>query len=280
MNQMESNSINNYFKDLRKLKVYSGEEQLELIKKYKKGDKSAFTKLIESNLRFVVSIAKEYANLNPNILLEDLINEGNLGLIRAFDKFDETKEFKFISYAVWWIRQHITSYISENSSSVRIPTNRLAVNNKIKKAKEFILQGENREATDLEIMELASLKQKDMQISSYYLSSEMPLNNIMDSDSEYKFGSLLVGDDFSDLEHDVNNEFMINEINSVINGLSDREQTIINMCFGLNGVEEMTLNEISCELNITGERVRQIRDSALRKLRTYNNSKKLRQFIH
>lgn len=271
-------SLKSYFKDLRKIEQLSGAEQTELAKKAKAGDKAAMNKLIECNLRFVLTIAKEYQY--GNIDIEDLINEGNIGLIKAVDRFDETKGYKFISYAVWWVRQSIMQYIYDNGNMVRLPINKINAIGKVNKATEQLFHELDREPTAEEIQEATNFSSDD--IRSTYLDSTrcVSLDQKVSEDSDSDMNDLIPGETLEDIEGKTNGDSLKFEINSVLSSLTERENQILNMYFGLNGYNELSLKEIGDKLNLTNERVRQIKELALKKLRMYGKSSKLREFLN
>lgn len=271
-------SLKSYFKDLKSVELLSGSEQTEMAIKAKSGDKKAFDSLIESNLRFVVSVAKEYQY--SSIPLEDLISEGNIGLIRAIDKFDESKKIRFISYAVWWIRQSIIQSINDNGSIVRLPVNRIIINNKIAKTKEYLFKELNREPTIKEISDFCNVCEIDIMNSYSDCSQSMNLEEKCSENSNTTFSDCLKGEDFDRAENKFNKNAASQEINEALSGLGKRESQILKMYFGLETGQEMNLREIGEELDLTNERVRQIKDFALKKLRTYGKSCKLREFLN
>ena len=270
-------SLKAYFKDLKHIKLFNGEEQTEFVIKAKQGDKIALEKLIKSNLRFVVTVAKEYRY--SNIPLEDLISEGNIGLIKAVEKFDVSKKIKFISYAVWWVRQSIVQSIYENGSVVRLPVNRININNKINKTKDILLKELNREPTSKEISDFCKVSEIDI-ISSYNdCSFSMELESQNSEESKLNFSDFLEGEEYDKIQSNINKEAASYEINLILSELDWRENKILKMYFGLDTDKEMNLREIGETLNLTNERVRQIKDFALKKLRTYQKSNKLREFL-
>lgn len=271
-------SIKNYFKDLRKIEQVSSSEQIELAKLAKAGDKKAMDKLVECNLRFVLTVAKDFQRYNIDV--EDLINEGNIGLIKAVHKFDETKGFKFISYAVWWIRQSITQYVYDNGNLVRLPTNKISIIGKVNKASERLYHQLDREPTLEEIQAITDLSEDE--IKSTYLDSTkcLSIDQKVNEDSEFELIDIIPGETLEDIDGKLNGESLKSEINSVMEELSEREIKIINLFFGLNGNPELTLKEIGDTLNLTNERVRQIKEQAIKKLRKYHNSSKLREFLN
>jgi len=275
---LDSISLKTYFKELKKIELLSSEEQTELAIKAKNGDNKALKELVKCNLRFVFSVAKDFRY--SDIPLEDLINEGNIGLIKAVEKFDENKGFKFISYAVWWIRQSILQAIYDHGNIVRLPVNRININNKISKARNKLYSDLSREPTSEEISQLADICEDDIR---NYCSENNPEVSLSESIfSENPDGTVeekLEGEGFELIEMNSNRSSLRKEINSVLSTLTKRESTIVRLYFGLDTNEEMTLKEIGEKLDLTNERVRQIKEFALKKLRLYNKSSKLREFL-
>jgi RNA polymerase primary sigma factor len=271
-------SLKAYFKDLKTVELLNGEEQTELAIKAKSGDKNALDKLVRSNLRFVVKVAKEYQY--SNVPLEDLISEGNIGLIKAVDKFDETRKIRFISYAVWWIRQSIIQSIYENESIVRLPVNRININNKISKTKDILFKELNRDPTPKEISDFCNVCEIDITNSLSDCNYSVELENPCSEDSKSTFSDCLEGEEYENIQKDFNRQAASHEINTALSGLNKRESKILKMYFGLETGQEMNLREIGEKLDLTNERVRQIKDFALKKLRTYGKSYKLREFLN
>jgi RNA polymerase primary sigma factor len=271
-------SIRNYFKDLRKLETLTGNEQTEMAIKAKAGDQKSLNKLVESNLRFVLSIAKEYTW--SGLPLEELASEGNIGLIKAVYKFDETRGFKFISYAVWWIRQSIMQSIYENGNTVRLPINKINNIGKINKASEQLFHVLDREPTAEELSSITDFSEKEIRMSVSDVMNCVSIDAKINGDSETEIGDLIPGETLDDIEGKMNSKSLKEEINSVLEGLTSRENQILNMYFGLNGYAEMSLKEIGEQLDLTNERVRQIKEFSLKKLRMYGNSSKLKEFLN
>jgi RNA polymerase primary sigma factor len=267
-----------YFKDLKNVELLSGKEQNQLAIKAKSGDENALKRLVESNLRFVVTVAKEYQY--RNIPLEDLISEGNIGLIKAVEKFDASKKIKFISYAVWWVRQSIIQSIYENGSIVRLPVNRININNKINKTKDILFKELNREPTPKEISDFCDVCEIDIVNSLTDCNYSVELENQCSDDSKVTFSDYLEGEEYENSEKKINRDAASHEISEALSGLNKRESKILKMYFGLETGQEMNLREIGEELDLTNERVRQIKDFALKKLRTYGKSNKLREFLN
>ena len=270
-------ALKTYFKDLKSVELLNGVEQTELAIKAKLGDKKALHKLVESNLRFVVTVAKDYQY--SNLPLEDLISEGNIGLIKAVDRFDPSKKIRFISYAVWWVRQSILQSIYENGSIVRLPVNRININNKINKTKDILFKELNREPTPKEISDFCHVCEIDI-INSYNdCNFVVELENPFSEESTNTLSDFLEGDEYDNFEKSHNRENDSFEINTVLSSLNKRESKIIKMYFGLETGQEMNLREIGEKLDLTNERVRQIKDFALKKLRTFGKSSKLRELL-
>jgi len=275
----DSVSIKCYYKDLRKLELLSGEDQIKLAIKAKQGDRKALNKLVESNLRFVLSVAKEYQQTS-NLPIEDLISEGNLGLIKAVGKYDESKGVKFISYAVWWIRQSIMQAIYETGGTVRLPVNRINTLNRINRAREILIQDLGREPSVEEISKLTELSTKDIQRSYSDGNFNVSLDKKASHDSEITLEDTLEGEGLEELESGMNKDSMREEIDNVLSSLGTREKEILKMYFGLDGEESFTFREIGDKFKLTTERVRQLKEQSLRKLRQYNKSVRLREFLN
>lgn len=272
----ESASLDKYLQEIGKEELITVEEEVELAQRIRKGDREALEKLTRANLRFVVSVAKQYQN--QGLSLPDLINEGNLGLIRAAEKFDETRGFKFISYAVWWIRQSILQALAEQSRIVRLPLNQVGALNKINKALSKFEQEFERTPTPDELAEILDLpKEKVMdtlRVSGRHVSMDAPFvegedNSLVDvienPDSPVADGKLI-------------NESLKKEIERSLATLTERERDIVRYFFGL-GCPEKTLEEIGDEFGLTRERVRQIKEKAIRRLRHTSRSKLLKQYL-
>ena len=271
----ESASLDKYLQEIGREELISVSEEVELAQKIKKGDKAALEKLIKANLRFVVSVAKQYQN--QGLSLPDLINEGNLGLIRAAQKFDETRGFKFISYAVWWIRQSILQASAEQSRIVRLPLNQVGSLNKItKEMARFEQENERRPSTEelAERLDMSVDKISDaIQVSGRPISVDAPFvegedNSLLD---------VLTNDDSPMADADLNKESLSKEVDRALKQLYDREREILKMFFGI-GCQEMTLEEIGAKFDLTRERVRQIKEKAIRRLKG-QKSKLLKSYL-
>ncbi len=272
----ESASLDKYLQEIGREELISVEEEVELAQRIKKGDQLALEKLTRANLRFVVSVAKQYQN--QGLSLPDLINEGNLGLIKAAEKFDETRGFKFISYAVWWIRQSILQALAEQSRIVRLPLNQVGSLNKINKAySKFEQENERKPSPDelAEKLDLPAEKVSDtLRVSGRHISVDAPFvegedNSLLD---------VLVNNDSPSADRALINESLAREIDRALATLTERESDIIKLFFGIN-CQEMTLEEIGERFGLTRERVRQIKEKAIRRLRHTSRSKLLKSYL-
>jgi RNA polymerase primary sigma factor len=273
----EEGSLDQYLRDISAYPLISREEEAELARRIRVGDQEALDKLVRSNLRFVVSVAKKYQN--QGVSLSDLINEGNLGLIRAAHKFDETKGIKFISYAVWWIRQAILQALAEQSRIVRVPLNRAGTLHRIGKRANALLQELGREATHAEIADGMDITEeevaKTMSISQVHLSLDAPLTPGEDN----RLLDYLPDTVHPNPEDQTFDKARTEAIEESLCGLKEREAKILRLYFGIDEAEPMTLEEIGAQLGITRERVRQIKEKALSRLRHVSRSKSLESFL-
>ena len=272
----ESASLDKYLQEIGKEDLITVEEEVELAQRIKKGDQEALEKLTKANLRFVVSVAKQYQN--QGLSLPDLINEGNLGLIKAAEKFNETRGFKFISYAVWWIRQSILQALAEQSRIVRLPLNQVGSLNKINKAFARFEQENERTPSPEElanVLDLPKEKVSDtLRVSGRHVSVDAPFsdgedNNLLD---------VLVNTDSPNADRGLINESLSTEVERALATLTDRERDIIRYFFGI-GCPEMTLEEIGEKFGLTRERVRQIKEKAIRRLRHSSRNKFLKSYL-
>ena len=272
----ESASLDKYLQEIGKEDLITVEEEVELAQRIRKGDQRALEKLTRANLRFVVSVAKQYQN--QGLSLPDLINEGNLGLIKAAEKFDETRGFKFISYAVWWIRQSILQALAEQSRIVRLPLNQVGSLNKINKAfSRFEQEHERRPSPEelAETLDLPAEKVADtLRVSGRHISVDAPFvegedNSLLD---------VLVNDDSPVADKTLINESLSTEVERALATLTERERDIIRLFFGIN-CQEMTLEEIGEKFGLTRERVRQIKEKAIRRLRHSSRSKLIKTYL-
>ena len=272
----ESQSLDKYLQEIGREELVSPEEEVELAQRIRNGDQKALEKLTRANLRFVVSVAKQYQN--QGLSLPDLINEGNLGLIKAAEKFDETRGFKFISYAVWWIRQSILQALAEQSRIVRLPLNQVGSLNKINKALSKFEQENERLPSNDELSEMIEVPKDKiadtLRGSGRHVSVDAPFvegedNSLLD---------ILPNDDSPSADKGLVNESLSTEIDRALQILTPREREIIKSFFGI-GCQEMTLEEIGERLDLTRERVRQIKEKAIRKLKKPNASKLLKTYL-
>lgn len=273
----ESRSLDKYLQEIGKEELITAEEEVDLARKIKQGDQVALEKLTRANLRFVVSVAKQYQN--QGLTLPDLINEGNLGLIKAAQRFDETRGFKFISYAVWWIRQSILQAIAEHSRIVRLPLNQVGSLNKLNKAFSKLEQEFEREPTEEElanILDLPEDKIKDsISISGRHISMDAPLI----SGEESTLYDVMENRDSPKADKSLIMESLQQEIERTLDTLSEREKEIIKLYFGIGLNHGLTIDEIGEKFDLTRERVRQIKEKALKRLRQSTRSKLLRTYL-
>ena len=272
----ESESLEKYLQEIGKEELLSTDEEVELAQRIRKGDRKALERLTKANLRFVVSVAKQYQN--QGMSLPDLINEGNLGLIKAAEKFDETRGFKFISYAVWWIRQSILQAIAEQSRIVRVPLNQVGSVNKINRMLNKFEQENERRPSSVEISEQTDIPQEKVDeaimVNSRHVSVDAPFvdgedNSLLD---------VLVNDDAPMADRQLVIESLRSEIATILKTLNERERNVITAFYGI-GQPEMTLEEIGNKFGLTRERVRQIKEKAIRRLRNSTNNKLLKSYL-
>lgn len=273
----ESPSLDKYLHEIGKVPLITAEEEVTLAKKIKKGDEEALSKLIKSNLRFVVSVSKQYQN--QGLTLPDLINEGNLGLIKAAQRFDETRGFKFISYAVWWIRQAILQALAEQSRIVRLPLNKIGSINKVNSAFAKLEQEFQREPTAHEIADILDMAPKDvreaMKTNSRHLSMDAPLV----SEEENTLYDVMLSSDSSSPDSNLLDESLQREISRLLSTLSARESDIIKLYYGLGGEPPYSLEEIGKLFSLTRERVRQIKEKAIKRLKLTSRNKILKSYL-
>jgi RNA polymerase primary sigma factor len=273
----ENLSLDKYLVEIGKVKLITAEEEVDLARRIHDGDLNARNRLINANLRFVVSVSKQYQNKGMN--LPDMINEGNLGLIKAAERFDETKGFKFISYAVWWIRQSILQAMAEQARIVRLPLNRYSQINKIKKTINVLEQDFEREPTFNEISQASELNPDDViqaiQNAGRYISFDAPVTQ----EDESNMYDVLISEDISSPDKELLLDSLRKETDRAINTLPQREANIIRFYFGLNGNHVHTLEEIADKYNLTRERVRQIKEKAIRRLKNFTKNKILKTYL-
>jgi RNA polymerase primary sigma factor len=274
---VDEGSLDQYLREISQYPLITREEEVELATRIKGGCEESLDKLVRSNLRFVVSVAKKYQN--QGVSLSDLINEGNLGLIRAAHKFDETKGIKFISYAVWWIRQAILQALAEQSRIVRVPLNRAGTLHRIGKRSSALQQELGREPTVEEIADGLDISEeevaKTLSISQSHLSLDAPLTPGEDN----KLIDYLPDTQNASPDQETFERALTDSVEEVLSTLKDREAKILRLYFGLDGQEPMTLEEIGSMMGITRERVRQIKEKALARLRHVSRARALESFL-
>ncbi len=273
----ETASLDKYLQDIGKEGLITAEEEVELARKIKTGDQKALEKMVNANLRFVVSVAKQYQN--QGLSLPDLINEGNLGLIKAARRFDETRGFKFISYAVWWIRQSILQALAEQSRIIRLPLNQVGSLNKIKKASSRLEQLFERLPSSDEIAENLDVPEHKIEtalkISTRYISMDAPLK----TDEDIMFLDSYIPEESEDTDEHLIRESLGKEIQRSLASLSDKEREVINMYYGIGMSHSLTLEEIGAKFDLTRERVRQIKEKAIRRLKHTSRSRLLKAYL-
>ena len=274
----ESQSLDKYLQEIGKVELLTPDDEVELARRIREGDQAALEKLTKANLRFVVSVAKQYQN--QGLSLGDLINEGNLGLIKAAKRFDETRGFKFISYAVWWIRQSILQALAEQSRIVRLPLNRVGALNKIGKAFSKLEQEFEREPSPQEISEiLEGMSESEvsdtLKISGRHISMDAPLVQ----GEENRLLDVLENEEEPDPDAGLINESLSKEVERALSTLTQREAEVIRLYFGIGVEHSLTLEEIGEKFDLTRERVRQIKEKAIRRLRHTSRSKGLKAYL-
>ncbi|MDP2187800.1 MAG: sigma-70 family RNA polymerase sigma factor [Sphingobacteriaceae bacterium] len=273
----ESQSLDKYLQEIGKVDLITADEEVQLAKRIQQGDQRALEKLTKANLRFVVSVAKQYQN--QGLTLGDLINEGNLGLIKAGQRFDETRGFKFISYAVWWIRQSILQALAEQSRIVRLPLNRVGSLNKISKAFSQLEQQFEREPTAAELAEVLDMTVNDvedtMKVSGRHVSMDAPFAD----GEENSLLDVLQDDDQVRPDNGLMSESLRREVERALSTLTNREADVLRFYFGLGGIPPLSLEEIGDKFSLTRERVRQIKEKSIRRLRNTSRSRALKVYL-
>ncbi|RLD46025.1 MAG: RNA polymerase subunit sigma [Bacteroidetes bacterium] len=270
-------SLDKYLQEIGRVDLITAEEEVILAQKIKQGDEQALDKLTKANLRFVVSVSKQYQN--QGLTLPDLINEGNLGLIKAAKRFDETRGFKFISYAVWWIRQSILQALAEQSRIVRLPLNKIGSINKINKAKAYLEQTLGQPPRNEDIAEYLDITVREVKESLKNANRHVSLDAPLTSDDDTNMYDLMSTNDTPNPESQLLYESLRKEISRAITTLSERESDVIKLYFGLDGEHPLTLEEIGEEFDLTRERVRQIKEKAIRRLKHTSRSKILKTYL-
>lgn len=275
----ENKSLDQYFQEIGKIELLTPGEEIELAIKIKNGDIKAQDKLVRANLRFVVSVAKMFQN--QGLSLGDLINEGNIGLVKAAQRFDETRGFKFISYAVWWIRQGIMSAIADQSRVVRLPLNRVGNLTKLSKAYRGLEQEYERKPTTDELAKILDISSEEvaytLQISGRQVSVDAPVKN--SDENKTTLIDILYNEEQPSPDKSLMNDSLKNDVARILSTLDEREAEVIRLSFGIGTGQKATLEEIGEKFNLTRERIRQIKEKALRKLRTSKRSDKLKDYL-
>ncbi|MAC94832.1 MAG: RNA polymerase subunit sigma [Flavobacteriales bacterium] len=271
-------SLDRYLQEISKEDLITAEEEVELARRIKQGDAVALEKLTKANLRFVVSVSKQYQN--QGLSLPDLINEGNLGLIKAAQRFDETRGFKFISYAVWWIRQSILQALAEQSRIVRLPLNKIGTINKVRKTFNELEQKFEREPLEHEIAECLEMNLIDIKASMKnnrrHISMDAPISSDEDSSNMYE---LMCNEDSLDPDNQLVHQSLCEEIERLLKALPSREAEVVRLFFGLNNRTPLSLEEIGQQFNLTRERVRQIKEKAVRRLKINSKCEMLKSYL-
>ena len=273
----ESASLDKYLQEIGKVELISAQQEVELAKQIKKGDEKALEKLVKANLRFVVSVSKQYQN--QGLTLSDLINEGNLGLIKAAQRFDETRGFKFISYAVWWIRQSILQALAEQSRIVRLPLNQVGSLNRINRAFAELEQKYEREPTPEELARILDIPEEkiieSLKISGKHVSVDAPLGD----EESGTLLEMIENEEAPDADQNLMAESLRNEIERSLATLNIKEREVVRLFFGLGANHGLTLEEIGAKFDLTRERVRQIKEKAIRRLRHTSRSSLLKAYL-
>jgi RNA polymerase primary sigma factor len=270
-------SLEKYLQEIRKLDLISAEEEADLARKIKSGDSNALEKMVKANLRFVISVAKQYQN--QGLPLQDLINEGNVGLIKAAMRFDETRGFKFISYAVWWIRQTIQQAIAEHARIIRLPVNRMSAIHKINRTFSYLEQKFEREPSVQEVAEVMNIAPFEIKELIRGMSKTVSMDAPLVQDEELTLYDIISGNDFPGPDKNLLSESLKKEIERILSMLSFREADILRLYYGLNGKYQHTLDEIGEKFHLTRERVRQIKEGAINRLKGTNRCKRLEAYL-
>ncbi|MBN8704086.1 MAG: sigma-70 family RNA polymerase sigma factor [Bacteroidetes bacterium] len=275
----ETASLDKYLQEIAQVDLITADQEVELARRIKKGDQAALEKLTKANLRFVVSVSKQYQN--QGLSLPDLINEGNLGLIKAAQRFDETRGFKFISYAVWWIRQSILQALAEQSRIVRLPLNKIGSINKINKAFSQLEQVFEREPSIDEIAKICEMTENDvkesMKNTGRHVSMDAPL--LSGDESSSNMYDVMESNEHPSPDKELVKDSLRKEIDRALTTLTSRESDVVKLYFGLSGGQAMTLEEIGERFDLTRERVRQIKEKAIRRLKHTTRSKMLKAYL-
>lgn len=274
----DTSSLTRYLREINQVDVLSPDEEVLLLKRIRQGDSAALEHLTKANLRFVVSVAKKYQN--SGMSLADLISEGNLGLLKAAERFDETKGFRFISYAIWWIRQTILKALSEHSRIVRLPQNKLSSLNKIKNAFTKLEQEYEREPSYEEIAKMLELETNDIMLLVEIENKEISVDAPISPEAENSWLDIIENKDAEPADYEiVHNESLRKELKNSLSFLTDKQAEVIKLYFGIEGQEPLNMIEISRKMKVSSERVRQLKTAALNRLRKNTRSKMLRDYF-
>jgi RNA polymerase primary sigma factor len=273
----DSKSLEKYLQDISKLSLITADEEVELAQRIKIGDQIALEKLVNANLRFVVSVAKQYQN--QGLKLSDLINEGNFGLVKAAKRFDETRGFKFISYAVWWIRQAILQALAEQSRIVRLPLNKIGTINKINKTYSFLEQSKQRPPSAEEIAKELDMTLSDVKTSIKNSGRHVSMDAPLKEGETSSFYDVVISKESPNPDKGLMHDSLVVEIDRALGKLSPREADVLKLYFGLNSQQPMSLVEIGQTFDLTRERVRQIKEKAIRRLRHKSKNRILKTYL-
>jgi RNA polymerase primary sigma factor len=273
----ENKSLDKYLNEISKVPMIDAQEEVQLAQRIREGDQAALEKLVNANLRFVVSVSKQYQN--QGLTLGDLINEGNMGLIKAAKRFDETRGFKFISYAVWWIRQSILQALADQSRIVRVPLNKVGVRNKVARASQEFVQQNEREPSIEELSEILSMDLEEVATTINLSNRHVSLDSPLSQDGETTMVDIMENSEAIPTDQQSHAESMTYEIELVLNSLPEKEQKVLRYLYGIGMDTPMGMEDIGTQFNLTRERVRQIRDKALSTLRQHATSMRLRSFL-
>lgn len=273
----EAPSLEKYFSDISKVDMVTAEEEASLAQRIRRGDQSAVERLTKANLRFVVSVAKQYQF--QGLSLSDLINEGNMGLIRAAKKFDETKGFRFISYAVWWIRQSIMQALADQSRIVRIPLNKVGLSSKVTKAAQQLEQNFEREPTVEEISEYLDMDLDEVSSTMNFNNRHLSIDSPIGEEGDGTMIDIMENENVDAVDGESQRESMMYEIELALNSLPTKQQMVLKSLYGIGMDRPLGMEDIGEEMGLTRERVRQIRDQALITLRRHTNARRLKTFL-
>ncbi|MGQ7870822.1 sigma-70 family RNA polymerase sigma factor [Sunxiuqinia sp. sy24] len=273
----ESDSLEKYLKEIGKFRLLTAEEEAELAKRVKLGDSGALKQLVQANLRFVVSVAKQYQNLG--LSLPDLINEGNIGLIKAVERFDETRGFKLISYCVWWVRQSILQALAERSRIIRLPLNKIGSIIKVKNALVKLEQEFQREPSLEEVASLLKITSAVVADAQKLSVDPVSMDSRIDEDGEASLYDVILNDDSPSPDHNLIENSLRQEIDRVLSKLNDREANVLRHYYGLNELHKMSLADVATEMGLSKERVRQMKERAIKKLKENYQNRSLKGYL-